>query len=78
MTEAPVYDPFTRTSMFWGLISIILTIANIISDAMVARVLAQEFWWFTLTLLLILVPLLVINLFSIFWFHQVISLSGVE
>ena len=27
-------------------------------------------WWYALTLLLVLLPSLVINLFSIFWFHQ--------
>ena len=56
----------------------ILEIVDIASDIAVAVKLHQEKnteWWFRLTLILILVPLVLVNLFSIFWHHQVRNLK---
>ena len=77
LNKSPVYDPFTKSSFFWVTLSMILEIVDIASDIAVAVKLHQEKnteWWFRLTLILILVPLVLVNLFSIFWHHQVRNL----
>lgn len=73
LTESPNYDPFTKRSLLMNIVSMILNISDYGSDIAVAVVLRKEEntdWWFMLTVVLILVPLFLVNLFSIFWFHQ--------
>ena len=51
----------------------LLSILNYVTDVLVAIALSNENdtdWWFTLTLIFVLVPLAIVNMFSIFWFHQ--------
>ena len=74
LKTSPVYDPFTKSSFFWTFLSIILSLSDYGSDIAVAVLLYGEEdtdWWFALTLTLILVPLTLVNIFSIFWHHQV-------
>ena len=69
-----MYDRFTIKSFFSLTLSIVLNLSDYGSDIAVAVLLSKEEntdWWFALTLMLILVPLILVNLFSIFWFHQV-------
>ena len=69
-----MYDPFKRKSFIALILSMVLEIVDIGSDVAVAAKLKEESnteWWFRLTLLLILVPLALVNLFSLFWHHQV-------
>ena len=50
-----------------------LGIADYITDILVAVALSFEAdtdWWLTLTLIFVIVPLAIVNMFSIFWFHQ--------
>ena len=50
-----------------------LGIADYITDILVAFALAAEddtSWWLTLTIIFVIVPLVIVNMFSIFWFHQ--------
>ena len=56
------------------LLSIGLSLSDYGSDIAVAVLLSKEEdtdWWFALTVTLIFVPLIIVNLFSIFWHHQV-------
>ena len=56
------------------ILSILLSLSDYGSDIAVAILLSREEdtdWWFALTLTLILVPLTLVNTFSIFWQHQV-------
>ena len=72
LKTSPVYDPFTKGSFFWVILSILLSLSDYGSDIAVAILLSREEdtdWWFALTLLLILVPLTLVNTFSIFWQH---------
>lgn len=61
---------------FWSqmyFFTLILDLSDYGTDVMVATLLQQETstqWWFKLTLMLILVPLFLVNLFSLFWFWQ--------
>ena len=74
LKTSPVYDPFTKSSFFWTFLSILLSLSDYGSDIAVAVLLygeADTDWWFALTLTLILVPLTLVNTFSIFWHHQV-------
>ena len=74
LKTSPVYDPFTKSSFFWTFLSIILSLSDYGSDIAVAVLLYGEEdtdWWFALTLTLILVPLTLVNIFSIFSHHQV-------
>ena len=51
----------------------LLGILGLVFDIWVAVDLRQQTdttWWFGLTLGLVLLPLVVLNLFSAFWFHQ--------
>ena len=51
----------------------VLNLSDYGSDIVVAVLLYNEKdtdWWFALTLALIFVPLILVNLFSIFWYHQ--------
>jgi hypothetical protein len=51
----------------------LLGIADYITDILVAFALAAEddtSWWLTLTIIFVIVPLVLVNMFSIFWFHQ--------
>ena len=80
LKTSPVYDPFTKSSFFWTFLSIILSLSDYGSDIAVAVLLYGEEdtdWWFALTLTLILVPLTLVNIFSIFWHHQVRHLHTV-
>ena len=73
MRTSHAVDPFTLKSAFWCLNSMILGIADYISDILVAVALSAEKesdWWLTLTLIFVIVPLIIVNMFSIFWFHQ--------
>ena len=74
LTEGPDIDPFGPTSLFWSLVSIVLTFVDYVSDIVVAVELHREdhdsTWWFGLTCVLIIVPAMTINMFSIFWFYQ--------
>ena len=52
----------------------VLNLSDYASDIVVAVLLYNEKdtdWWFALTVLLIFIPLILVNLFSIFWYHQV-------
>ena len=74
LKTSPVYDPYTKQSFILSLLSVALSLGDYGSDIVVAVYLKQEQdtdWWFALTLMLILVPLILVNFFSIFWFHQV-------
>ena len=73
MNTPHAIDPFTPRSLMWCVVSILLGIANYFSDILVAIALATEKesdWWFILTVIFVTVPLIIVNLFSIFWFHQ--------
>ena len=52
----------------------LLSITNYGTDILVAIQLYLDpentEWWFTLTLIFVIVPLVIVNMFSIFWFHQ--------
>ena len=57
----------------------VLNLSDYGSDIVVAVLLYNERdtdWWFALTVLLIFIPLILVNLFSIFWYHQVIFPSN--
>ena len=74
LNKSPIYDPFTKKSFVIVTLSMILGIVDYVSDIAVAVKLHEEKnteWWFCLTLILILVPLALVNAFSIFWHHQV-------
>ena len=76
MNKSPQYDPFTKKKFLSLIFSMILNLSDYGSDIIVAILLYNENdtdWWFALTVLLIIVPLLIVNLFSIFWYHQVIT-----
>ena len=76
MNKSPQYDPFTKKKFLSLIFSMILNLSDYGSDIIVAILLYNENdtdWWFALTVLLIIVPLLIVNLFSIFWYHQVSS-----
>ena len=73
LTDSPVYDPFTNKSLLMSMLSLGLDLLDYTSDITVANLLYKETstdWWFNLTLMLILLPLFLVNLFSIFWFWQ--------
>lgn len=73
LLTAPMYDPFTKRTMFFYVLSLLFDIFDYGSDASVAYVLKDEEstqWWFIFTVILILVPLVLLNMFSIFWFYQ--------
>lgn len=74
LKKSPVYDPFTRKSYLFAIVSIGLNLSDYGSDIAVAILLRREHdtdWWFSLTVALIILPLFLVNIFSIFWFHQV-------
>ena len=74
LNKSPQYDPFTKKKFLSLIFSMILNLSDYGSDIIVAILLYNENdtdWWFALTVLLIIVPLLIVNLFSIFWYHQV-------
>ena len=76
MNRSPVYDPFTKQSFLSVILSMVLEVVDLFSDIAVAIKLNQEKnteWWFCLTLILILVPLVLVNMFSLFWHHQVLK-----
>ena len=75
--DTPQYDPYTRLSVVMNIANILLYIFDYIMDIMVVYWLHQEekademVWtWVVLTLCLIFVPLAVVNLFSIVWYHE--------
>ena len=73
LNHSPVYDPFTRKSVLMSYLTLALDLTDYGTDIMVAYLLRQETstqWWFYLTLTLILVPLFLVNMYSIFWFWQ--------
>ena len=73
MSTSQAVDPFTPQSIVSCLFSMFLGIADYVTDILVAIALSLEDdtdWWFTLTLIFVIVPLMIINTFSIFWFHQ--------
>ena len=73
MSTPHAIDPFTSRSLMWCIASIVLGIGNYVSDILVATALATEGesdWWFILTVIFVIVPLIIVNMFSIFWFHQ--------
>ena len=73
LSHSPVYDPFTTKSLYMSMLPLGLDLLDYGSDIMVANLLYKETstdWWFNLTLMLILLPLFLVNLFSIFWFWQ--------
>ena len=73
MSTSHSVDPFTLQSLMWCINSMVLGIADYVTDIMVAAALSKEEgtgWWFTLTLIFAIVPLIIVNVFSIFWFHQ--------
>ena len=74
LKKAPVYDPFTKSSFLSSILAIGLNLSDYGSDIAVAVLLSREEdtdWWFALTVTLIFVPLVIVNVFSIFWHHQV-------
>ena len=73
MKTSHATDPFTIQSMISCLFSMFLSVADYGTDILVAIQLSNEQnteWWFTLTLIFVIVPLVIVNIFSIFWFHQ--------
>ena len=73
MNTSSATDPFTIQSMVSCLFSMFLSVADYGTDILVAIQLSNEQdteWWFTLTLIFVIVPLVIVNMFSIFWFHQ--------
>jgi len=70
--EGPKIDPFTVKSLAMCVLGMVLGLVGVGSEVALARefVRGQETWWFGLTLTFVLVPLAIINLFSLFWFHQ--------
>lgn len=73
MNTSHATDPFTIQSMVSCLFSMFLSVADYETDILVAIQLSNEQdteWWFTLTLIFVIVPLIIVNVFSIFWFHQ--------
>ena len=77
LCDTPQYDPYTRLSVVTNIANILLYIFDYVMDIMVVYWLHQEekademVWtWVVLTLILIFVPLVVVNLFSIVWYHE--------
>ena len=77
LCDTPQYDPYTRLSAVMNLANVLLYIFDYVMDIMVVYWLHQEekaderVWtWLVLTLCLIFLPLVVVNLFSIVWFHE--------
>ena len=74
MNTSHATDPFTIQSMVSCIFSMLLSITNYGTDILVAIQLYLDpentEWWFTLTLIFVIVPLVIVNMFSIFWFHQ--------
>ena len=76
LTTSPVSDPFTVRSLALGLVSCALYLVDYCSDMMVAYWLNKEDgpqvpYWRAWTILLIVAPLILVNLFSIVWHHEV-------
>ena len=75
LTTSPVYDPYTRTSLFFNILGIILYLVDYVSDIVVAYLLKDEIgpsalYFQTWTIVLIIVPLVIVNIFSVVWYHQ--------
>ena len=74
MNNSPWNDPFTSKSLMWSVSSMVLGIADYCSDIAVAIALGSDDessdWWLALTILFAIIPLVLVNIFSIFWFHQ--------
>ena len=71
--QAPIIDPFSWTHVAQALFAVFLYALDYSSDILVAVGLSREddtAWWFTLTVVLVVIPLVLVNLFSIVWFHQ--------
>ena len=71
------YDPYTKISLVMNIANVLLYIFDYVMDIMVVYWLHQEekadenVWtWVVLTLVLIFVPLVMVNLFSIVWYHE--------
>ena len=75
LTTSPVYDPYTYKSVCSNILGILLYLFDYVSDIVVAYLLEEEsgnsvIYFQTWTIVLIVVPLLVVNIFSIVWYHQ--------
>lgn len=71
MTKAPIIAPFHTRDVATSVLAILLYALDYGSDIAVAYYLYDERgWWFAITVCLIVVPLFLVNLFSIFWHHQ--------
>ena len=77
LCDNPQYDPYTKLSVLMNIANVLLYIFDYVMDIMVVYWLHQEekaddqVWtWVVLTLVLIFVPLVVVNVFSIVWYHE--------
>lgn len=75
LTTSPVYDPYTYKSLGFNILGILLYLFDYVSDIVVAYLLKEEtgnstVYFRTWTIVLIVVPLLIVNLFSLVWYHQ--------
>ena len=75
LTTSPVYDQYSNKSLGLNILGIILYLVDYVSDIVVAYLLEEEtghstIYFRTWTIVLIVVPLLVVNLFSLVWYHQ--------
>lgn len=73
MRKADIFHPFGRTAAIQCLVAIFFYAFDYGSDITVAyylRIEEDTQWWFALTVVFIVLPLALVNIFSIVWFHQ--------
>ncbi|TRY78533.1 hypothetical protein TCAL_04250 [Tigriopus californicus] len=73
MRKADIFHPFGRTAAIQCLVAIFFYAFDYGSDIAVAyylRIEEDTQWWFALTVVFIVLPLALVNIFSIVWFHQ--------
>ena len=71
--QAPIVDPFGLPHVIAAVFAVFLYVLDYSSDIVVAVGLSRDDdteWWFTLTVVLVVIPLVLVNVFSIVWFHQ--------
>ena len=75
LTTSPVYDPYTNRSLASNILGILLYMFDYVSDIVVAYLLKDETgasisYFRTWTIVLIVAPLVIVNIFSLVWYHQ--------
>ena len=78
LTTTPVYDEYGNKALGMNIVSTALILFDYGSDISVAFWLRKEKdsdFFMACTILLIVLPLIVVNLFSLVWYSQVLSLT---